>query len=176
VSPPDDPPDEPWGAGAKELTLEDFLLTGLEIAKKDLARNCADGLLHLIEDCRYMPENAAKHVPREVVAFVRSFFKPGRDGRLYFKQPRGMASYDRTFLRWQNNPNRVAASLCEDMRGDGNKPRERLRLAVEYVNAQPYYLEIGKKADPDKVRELLRRGRGKRPVDPWENPENDWKN
>jgi hypothetical protein len=160
-------------AGVKELTIEEFLLAMLRRAEEDLRRNCVDGLVDLVEYCRHIPQKHAEHVPPEVVAFLRLFFKPGRDGRLRFKQPLGMASFRRRFLRWQRDPNYVAAALYAGAKG---KPRERLRHVVETVNAQPYYLKIGKKADPVKVGDLLRHGRGGLPVGPWEDPENDWKN
>ena len=63
--------------------------------------------------------------------------------------------------RWESDPNRVAADLYRGLTG---KPRERLRQAIETVNAWPHFGK--RKADPERVRELLRRNRGRRPYDP----------
>ena len=64
---------EEWGAGVKELTIEEMLLSVLRSAEEDLRRNCIDGVEHLIDWCHYCrPE----HIPPEVVEFFHRHFKP----------------------------------------------------------------------------------------------------
>jgi hypothetical protein len=150
------------------LTVQDRMLAALDIARRDLERNCIDGLHRLVKDCWTFPQD---QWPPEVVEFVRYNFVRGRKGHYRFKRKRGrMISYRTSFLMWQRDPNRVAAWRYMGLKG---KPRERLARAIETVNAWPNFGD--RKAEPGVVRKLVRRGlkRYWRPVDPFEDPYNE---
>jgi hypothetical protein len=189
------PEEEEWAAGLKEFTLEDLLLLDLRAAEEDLRRNCIDGVEDLIQRIRNL---APWHIPPQVREFLRRHSAPAREATqldplfdhpgpikvwprlvpraecmsppvlLRFKLPRGrMRSTRYNWWRWANDPDRVAADLYTRLTG---KPKERLREAIEIVNAQQHSGE--RKADPRKVRQLLHRNRHRPPFNRYDDDPN----
>jgi hypothetical protein len=162
----------------EELTLSEFLLTMLHLARAGLRRKRIDEVSNLREYLLMIPQEHRHLVPPEVVRFM-----------VRFKRPRGrMRSRHADFNRFWSNPNRVAAFLAashvKELRekhggrykittSDGSKSTisaEAVRLAVATVNKS---LKPSR-ADPRQVAALL--GKGKRrvapPRDPFEDPLN----
>jgi hypothetical protein len=178
--------DEPWPPpGVKELTLDDLLETMVQQAEEDLQRNSIDGLEILIERLRELslpPEQwqPREDVRRQVNEFMnRHFRRVG--GKLVFKHPRGqLSSARRNWARFRANPNHIAAVLvraekeADRWHGRSGKPKQRLKRIVDKINARPVFRDYPpeKQASTDNVRELLRRGRGKRPRNPYEDEDN----
>jgi hypothetical protein len=150
----------------RHVNIGAFLHEALLDAQNGLRRGSIDEVDVLLERCLIF---GRAQWPAEVVQFVESF-----------KRDRGRVRSKRADMdRFQRDPNRVAAAHAawrmEQMRPGGKGPykisnsgstvsAEAVQWAVEYVNNKRLNEFDGRKADPEKVAELVRRGRGRFPI------------
>jgi hypothetical protein len=160
----------------EELTVQEVLLAVLDLAEAGLQRGSIDELERLIEWLRFVPW---QQWPPEVVEFVRHQFKRV-GGKLRFKRPRGrMHSTRLDQWRFCQDPNRIAAVnyIAGRRHHRSGKLKEQLQRAIDEVNAHPAFrarTDPKEKASIEVVRELLRRGRGKRPAGRFDDDPNGY--
>jgi hypothetical protein len=162
----------------KELTVQDMMLEALRTARTGLRRKSIDEYEDLLDYCRNFPRELW---PPEVARFIDTFKRrPGR-----------MRSTRKVSEKFYGDPDRMAAEIAatfvaEWRHPSGRKPRrlgpykvrcadgemrtihaEAVRQAVTVVNHSHFYKVFrrefsgGRKANPERVKELLRKGRRK---------------
>jgi hypothetical protein len=163
----------------RKATIGEFLLEALRDAQDGLRRKSIDEVDEFIARCEIF---GRAQWPPEVARFVDTY-----------KRPRGrMRSEQGQVKRFFGDPNRVAAAYAADLIDDlrqrpTGKPKRygpykiptenglkskisayAVRKAVEYVNKNYKDREFGdRKAHPNIVAEMLRRGRGRYPPFDW---------
>lgn len=167
------------------MTLDNMLPVYVEAAKKGLRLNSVDELENLIDFLQGLkaiqPERwSPRDDQRQVNAFMRRHFKRIGD-RLQLKRPaHRMRSTRQDWARFCCDPNRIAAELvrakiaADRRHRRPGKPKQRLQRVVDEINAHPAFRDLPaeKKASAEKVTDLVRRVRGKRPVSRYDDDPN----
>ena len=177
--------------GVKELTVQEFLLSALRLAKLGLRRHSIDEFEQLLEFCFTLGRN---HWPPEVARFLDrrilppSMRRPKVRRRVeWFKRPaHRMRSKQDDLDRFYGDPNHLAAHLAmifiAEMRGGNHRSKRKgpykvqladgskvpvssaaVRRAIDQVDSTFLYAGSTKRANEKVVKELVRKGRTRRP-------------
>jgi hypothetical protein len=183
---------EEFAPGVKEFTIQDMMLGLLRLAKAGLRRNSVDELERLIEYCIQIPREqwppeVARFVDRRMLPRNKMRAKVSRLVDWFKRPPFRMRSRRADLGRFYSSQNHIAAHLAslyiaKWRRSPGKSKRQgpykvqladgrkitthdaAVRRAVDEVNSSLRHAGSSQQARVDTVKELVRRGRTRRPA------------